>query len=90
MNNNYVSKLHKYICLELKTQRNRLELSQEEVAYQLKVSPSHFSRIENAKYSRISLFRILQICEYYKIDFEIIIKKAKSNMLLDNELKKDT
>lgn len=90
MNNNYILKLHKYICLELKTQRNRLELSQEEVAHELNVSPSHFSRIENGKYSRISLYRILQICDYYNIDCDKVIKKARNNMILDKDLKKDT
>lgn len=81
--NNKLLKLHKYICLELKHQRKSKELIQDKVAFDLGISASYLSDIENGKRHKTSLVTYLKIANYYNIEFDIIYKKAKAKMEID-------
>lgn len=81
--NNEILKLHKYICLELKNQRINKELTQDKVAFDLGISASYLSNIENGKRGKTSLVTYLKIANYYDVEFNIIYKKAKAKLEID-------
>lgn len=81
--NNEILKLHKYICLELKNQRQLSKLTQDKVAYDLGFPASYLSNIENGKRETTSLVTYLKIANYYEVDFSIIYKRAKAKLEID-------
>ncbi|MGI2256804.1 MULTISPECIES: helix-turn-helix domain-containing protein [Staphylococcus] len=84
MKSNYeILKLHKYICLELKHERQEQRLTQEKVAYDLGFPASYLSNIENGKKDTTSLVTYLKIANYYDVDIDVICKKAKAKMKID-------
>lgn len=52
---NEMLKVHKYICLELKNQRLLKQLKQDRVAFDLGISPSYLSNLENGKRNSTAL-----------------------------------
>lgn len=81
--NNEILKLHKYICLELKHQRQEKKLTQDKVAFDLGFPASYLSNIENGKRETTSLVTYLKIANYYNVEFDIIYKKAKAKLEID-------
>jgi transcriptional regulator with XRE-family HTH domain len=81
--NNEILKLHKYVCYELKHERKEQRLTQEKVAYDLGFPASYLSNIENGKRDTTSLVTYLKIANYYNVEFDIIYKKAKAKMEID-------
>ncbi|WP_436949281.1 helix-turn-helix domain-containing protein [Staphylococcus shinii] len=81
--NNELLKLHKYICLELKHQRRLMELKQDKVAFDLGISASYLSDVENGKRGKTSLVTYLAIANYYDVDFKLILYRAEEKMNLD-------
>lgn len=84
---NDLLKLIKYVCLELKHQRILLRLRQDEVAFHLGMSPSYLSDIENGRNTRISLITLVNIAEFYNVDFKIIFNRAEEDMQQNNDKK---
>lgn len=84
--NNELLKLHKYICLELKHQRLLMELKQDKVAFDLGISASYLSDVENGKRGKTSLVTYLAIANYYDVDFKKIIHNAEERMKLDENI----
>ncbi|MCG7340161.1 helix-turn-helix transcriptional regulator [Staphylococcus sp. ACRSN] len=84
--NNELLKLHKYICLELKHQRNLQKLRQDKVAFDLGFPASYLSNIENGKKETTSLVTYLKIANYYDVDFKSILYKAEEKLKLDENL----
>ncbi|AQR26686.1 TPA: helix-turn-helix transcriptional regulator [Staphylococcus aureus] len=86
MNYFKVNRLYKYICLEIKNQRQILKKKQEEVAFDLDMSAGYLSRIENGKIEKLSLHTLLVLSEYYDIPFEKVVRNAKHKLELDEEM----
>ena len=53
--------------------RERMELSQEQIAYEAGFSRSYYTEIETGK-RNISLLNIIKICKFLKIDVNEIIQ----------------
>lgn len=81
--NNELLKLHKYICLELKHQRTLMNLRQDKVAFDLGISASYLSDIENGKREKTSLITYLKIANYYEVSLNNILYRAEEKMKLD-------
>ncbi|HDA2618953.1 TPA: helix-turn-helix transcriptional regulator [Staphylococcus aureus] len=86
MNNYDVNQLYRYICLEIKNQRQMLNKRQEEVAFDLNMSAGYLSRIENGKIKKLSLYTLLLLSDYYGIPFEKVVRNAKYKLELDEEM----
>ncbi|MDW4404343.1 helix-turn-helix transcriptional regulator [Staphylococcus saprophyticus] len=82
---NEMLKVHKYICLELKNQRLLKQLKQDRVAFDLGISPSYLSNLENGRRNSTALTTYLAIAEYYDVDFNIIVDNALTKMKLDDK-----
>ncbi|COZ55679.1 TPA: helix-turn-helix transcriptional regulator [Staphylococcus aureus] len=86
MNDYDVNQLYRYICLEIKNQRQMLNKRQEEVAFDLNMSAGYLSRIENGKIKKLSLYTLLMLSDYYGIPFEKVVRNAKYKLELDEEM----
>ncbi|MBG3369104.1 helix-turn-helix transcriptional regulator [Staphylococcus aureus] len=86
MNDYDVNQLYRYICLEIKNQRQILNKRQEEVAFDLNMSAGYLSRIENGKIKKLSLYTLLMLSDYYGIPFEKVVRNAKYKLELDEEM----
>ncbi|HDC5709755.1 helix-turn-helix transcriptional regulator (plasmid) [Staphylococcus aureus] len=86
MNDYDVNQLYRYICLEIKNQRQMLNKRQEEVAFDLNMSAGYLSRIENGKIKKLSLYTLLLLSDYYGIPFEKVVRNAKYKLELDEEM----
>ncbi|GBZ04651.1 hypothetical protein M6K109_2673 [Staphylococcus aureus] len=86
MNDYDVNQLYRYICLEIKNQRQMLNKRQEEVGFDLNMSAGYLSRIENGKIKKLSLYTLLLLSDYYGIPFEKVVRNAKYKLELDEEM----
>lgn len=84
--NNELLKLHKYICLELKHQRQEKKLTQDKVAFDLDFPASYLSNIENGKRASTSLVTFLKIANCIGVDFKKILYNAEVKMKLDEDV----
>lgn len=84
--NNELLRLHKYICLELKHQRQEKKLTQDKVAFELGFPASYLSNIENGKRASTSLVTYLKIANCIDVDFKKIIHNAEEKMKLDENI----
>jgi transcriptional regulator with XRE-family HTH domain len=85
MSQTEIQRLYTYICLELKHYRiNISKLKQEEVAFDLDMTPGYLSRIENGKISKLSLYHLLRLSDYYNVAFVDIVQSATEKLRLDN------
>ncbi len=84
--NNELLKLHKYICLELKHQRQEKELTQDKVAFDLGFPASYLSNIENGKRASTSLVTYLKIANCLDLDFKKVMYNAEEKMKLDENI----
>lgn len=78
--NNDLFTLQKYVCLELKVQRILLGLRQDKVAFDLDISPSYLSSIENGNKSKIAFVTLMNLADYYELDFKAMLSRAEENM----------
>ncbi|MEB8122969.1 helix-turn-helix domain-containing protein (plasmid) [Staphylococcus xylosus] len=87
MKSNYeILKFHKYICLELKHQRQEKKLTQEKVAYDLGIPASYLSNIENGKRKSTSLVTYMKIANCIDVDLSKILYIAEKKMELDETI----
>lgn len=70
----------KLFCKELKEIRHSLEYSQEDVRKATGVTKAYISQIENGKREQVSLNLVYQLCEYYKVPLEDVIKRVRDNI----------
>ncbi|WP_251522042.1 helix-turn-helix transcriptional regulator [Staphylococcus sp. Marseille-Q6910] len=75
--------LQKYVCYELKFIRRQQKLSQEEVAFQLDVTASYLSRIENGQFTNTPMYFFFQLCDIYNVKFANVINNAIEKKRLD-------
>ncbi|UFH31674.1 helix-turn-helix domain-containing protein [Chryseobacterium sp. C-71] len=62
--------MSKKIGLKVKKLREENGISQEDLAYNLEVSQSYLSKIENGLIKRIDFYFIQNISKYFKIDLQ--------------------
>ncbi|WP_145461777.1 helix-turn-helix domain-containing protein [Staphylococcus saprophyticus] len=85
MEDERVKKLLKYISREMKNVRNISERTQEDVGFDLGVSPSYIGKLENGKLEKLSMFMYLKLAEYYDVDIKEVIKKAEYRMEIEEK-----
>lgn len=74
----YTSDRHYYqICQQFKNIRNERDLTQREVADDLKMSAPYLSDVENGKRPNTSLLIFLKLSEYYNVKFADVINRAE-------------
>lgn len=69
----YPKILTQNICKQLKKIRIDKHISQEDIAFDLDVSASYISQVENGKKEYISLYFVLVMCEYYDMPLSQIL-----------------
>lgn len=69
----YPKILTQNICKQLKKIRIDKHISQEDIAFDLDVSASYISQVENGKKEHISLYFVLVMCEYYDMPLSQIL-----------------
>ncbi|WP_354006109.1 helix-turn-helix domain-containing protein [Staphylococcus epidermidis] len=73
----YPKILTQNICKQLKKIRIDKHISQEDIAFDLDVSASYISQVENGKKEYISLYFVLVMCEYYDIPLSQILYEVE-------------
>lgn len=87
MSHTDIEKLYIYICLEFKHYRIDIaKIKQEEVAFDLDITPGYLSRMENGKIPKLSLYHLLRLADYYKVDFVDIVQAATEKFKLDKSI----
>ncbi|WP_186311638.1 helix-turn-helix domain-containing protein [Staphylococcus epidermidis] len=73
----YPKILTQNICKQLKKIRIDKHISQEDIAFDLDVSASYISQVENGKKEHISLYFVLVMCEYYDMPLSQILYEVE-------------
>lgn len=73
----YPKILTQNICKQLKKIRIDKHISQEDIAFDLDVSASYISQVENGKKEYISLYFVLVMCEYYNMPLSQILYEVE-------------
>lgn len=73
----YPKILTQNICKQLKKIRIDKHISQEDIAFDLDVSASYISQVENGKKEYISLYFVLVMCEYYDMPLSQILYEGE-------------
>ena len=73
----YPKILTQNICKQLKKIRIDKHISQEDIAFDLDVSASYISQVENGKKEYISLYFVLVMCEYYDVPLSQILYEVE-------------
>lgn len=73
----YPKILTQNICKQLKKIRIDKHISQEDIAFDLDVSASYISQVENGKKEYISLYFVLVMCEYYEMPLSQILYEVE-------------
>ncbi|WP_186310569.1 helix-turn-helix domain-containing protein [Staphylococcus epidermidis] len=73
----YPKILTQNICKKLKKIRIDKHISQEDIAFDLDVSASYISQVENGKKEYISLYFVLVMCEYYDMPLSQILYEVE-------------
>lgn len=73
----YPKILTQNICKQLKKIRIDKHISQEDIAFDLDVSASYISQVENGKKEYISLYFVLVMCEYYDMPLSQILYEVE-------------
>lgn len=81
-----IEKLTYYVSLELKHIRKEKKILQEEIAFELDVTPQYIGKIENGHKKKLSLFMFIKIADYYEISFNKVIENAQARMMLDDNM----
>ncbi|MFV5769694.1 helix-turn-helix domain-containing protein [Mammaliicoccus sciuri] len=79
-----IEKLTYYVSLELKHIRKRKKILQDDIAFELNVTPQYIGRIENGYKKKLSLYMFIKIADYYGIPFNKVVENAQARMELDN------
>ncbi|SHL43950.1 helix-turn-helix domain-containing protein [Flavobacterium saccharophilum] len=66
------------IGFKIKKLREEKNVTQPTLAYELKISQSELSKIENGKTRKIDFLLMNEICNYFQKDFEYFIMKVES------------
>ncbi|WP_424556384.1 helix-turn-helix domain-containing protein [Staphylococcus epidermidis] len=73
----YPKILTQNICKQLKKIRIDKHISQEDIAFDLDVSASYISQVENGKKEYISLYFVLVMCDYYDMPLSQILYEVE-------------
>ncbi|HAR4024393.1 TPA: helix-turn-helix transcriptional regulator [Staphylococcus aureus] len=76
----YPKILTQNICKQLKKIRIDKHISQEDIAFDLDVSASYISQVENGKKEYISLYFVLVMCEYYDMPLSQILYEVEGSV----------
>lgn len=85
MEDEKVIKLLKYISFEMQNIRKSTGRTQEDVGFDLGVSPSYIGKLENGKLGKLSMYMYLKLAEYYKADIKEIIERAEYRMEINEK-----
>ncbi len=64
----------KHVIRNIRKMRNNRELSQENVAFNLKISQSSYAKMESGQ-SKLSVDRLYQLASFFKISVEELLKE---------------
>lgn len=82
-----IKRVYILLCYELGNLRKDKHLTQGEVSRTLGISSGYLSKIENAKVTNVPLEFLMEICSYYKRNFQDIFEIAEEKMRIENRQK---
>jgi transcriptional regulator with XRE-family HTH domain len=85
MNETHAQLIYRYFCKELANIRKNKNISQEEASFELNISASYLSRIENNKLKNFPFVMCIMMCDFYGVELEDVYKVAKNKMRLDQQ-----
>lgn len=85
MNETHAQLIYRYFCKELANIRKNKNISQEEASFELNISASYLSRIENNKLKNFPFVMCIMMCDLYAVELEDVYKVAKNKMRLDQQ-----
>ncbi len=85
MNETHAQLIYRYFCKELANIRKNKNISQEEASFELNISASYLSRIENGKLKNFPFVMCIMMCDFYGVELEDVYKVAKNKMRLDQQ-----
>jgi transcriptional regulator with XRE-family HTH domain len=65
------------IGMKIKKLRENLKLSQEELAYQLEISQTKLSNIENGTTKKVGVQMLNKVCDFFGVDFDYFFDKKQ-------------
>lgn len=75
-----IKRVYVLLCYELGNLRKDKHLTQGQVAEKLDISSGYLSKIENAKVTNVPLEFLMEICSYYKRNFQDVFEIAEQKM----------
>lgn len=85
MNETHAQLIYRYFCKELANIRKNKNISQEEVSFELNISASYLSRIENAKLKNFPFTVCIMLCDYYGVHLDDVYKVATNKLEIDQQ-----
>ncbi|MEB7435544.1 helix-turn-helix domain-containing protein [Staphylococcus pasteuri] len=79
--------LCQYIASELKQLRKMRKILVDDVAFDLGMSNSYVSNIENNHKPKLSLYMYIMLANYYDVPFEDIVKNARMKKEIDDKFR---
>jgi transcriptional regulator with XRE-family HTH domain len=82
-----IKRVYTLLCYELANLRKDKHLTQGQVSKSLGISSGYLSKIENAKVTNVPLEFLMEICSYYKRNFQDVFEIAEEKMRVENKQK---
>ncbi|MDF2833584.1 helix-turn-helix domain-containing protein [Chryseobacterium indoltheticum] len=76
--------MKKIIGLKVKNLREQQKISQEDLAFNLEISQSYLSKIENGFIEKIDFILIQKIILFFQIDLQYFLKEKKNDSTKEN------
>lgn len=73
------------VGIKIKKLRENRRLSQEELAYQLDISQTKLSNIENGTTKAVDFEMLNKVCAFFGVDFEYFLENKQVNKVKQNE-----
>ncbi len=68
------------VGIKIKKLRENRRLSQEDLAYQLEISQTKLSNIENGKTKKVGVKMLNKVCAYFDVNFDYFIENKQTNI----------
>ena len=76
--------MKKIIVLKVKNLREQQKISQEDLAFNLEISQSYLSKIENGFIEKIDFILIQKIILFFQIDLQYFLKEKNNDSTKEN------
>ncbi|QQQ29783.1 helix-turn-helix domain-containing protein [Chryseobacterium indoltheticum] len=76
--------MKKIIGLKVKNLREQQKISQEDLAFNLEISQSYLSKIENGFIEKIDFILIQKIILFFQIDLQYFLKEKNNDSIKEN------